>query len=257
MKKQISYRTACIVSLIISLVLMAAARLIKTGDSTNDIFISTLVTRTALAVSFTLLIKHLEFKVFSAAVENALLLVPCFLVVINNLPVIALAKGSASVSSSAAKTILLATSCLAVAAYEELAFRGVLLLTMCKGKTAKKDIFSAVIASSAVFAIFHLLNLIDGAGLVPVIMQIGYSFLIGGMCSAVLIVCKSIYPCIVLHAVFNFCGNIVPTLGKGYDTVWDPITIAVTVVIAVICAVSVIYALARYGNKNINCFYSK
>lgn len=257
MKKSFSYRTACVVVLIISLVLLAAARLIKTGDSVCDVLISTLVTRTALAIAFVFLIKHLGFRVFSVVPENALLLFFCFAVVINNLPIIALVKGSACISAPASKIILLAASCLAVAAYEELAFRGALFLMICRGKKSKKDIFLSVIISSAVFALFHLLNLIDGAGVGSVIMQIGYSFLIGGMCATVLIVSKSIYPCIVLHAIFNFCGNIVPTLGTGYETVWDSATVAITVALAVICAVAVIYSLLSYGDKNIGYFYSE
>ena len=257
MKKSFSYKTACIISLIVSLVLMAAVRLIKTGNSACDVLISTLITRTALAVAFVFLIKHLGFKVFSVTPKNALLLIPCFAVVINNLPIIALSGGSASISSSVQKIILLAASCLAVAAYEELAFRGALFLMICKNKKSKKDIFLSTVISSAVFALFHMFNLIDGAGLVPVMMQIGYSFLIGGMCATVLIVCKSIYPCIILHAIFNFCGNIVPTFGTGYETVWDPATIAITVILAMICAAAVIYSLLRYGDKNINSFYSE
>ncbi len=245
------------VSLMISLVLMAAARLINTGDSVCDAMISTLVTRTALAVAFVFLIKHLGFRVFSVVPENALLLFFCFAVVINNLPIIALAKGSADVSAPASKIILLAASCLAVAAYEELAFRGTFLLMICNGKKSKRDIFLSTIISSAVFALFHLLNLIDGAGVGSVIMQIGYSFLIGGMCATVLIVCKSIYPCIALHAIFNFCGNIVPTLGTGYETVWDTATVVITVILAIICAAAVIYSLLRYGDKNISYFYSE
>ena len=81
MKKSFSYKTACIISLIVSLVLMAAVRLIKTGNSACDVLISTLITRTALAVAFVFLIKHLGFKVFSVTPKNALLLIPCFAVV--------------------------------------------------------------------------------------------------------------------------------------------------------------------------------
>ena len=138
MKKSFSYKTACIISLIVSLVLIAAVRLIKTGNTACDVLISTLITRTALAVAFVFLIKHLGFKVFSVTPKNALLLIPCFAVVINNLPIIALANGSASISSSVQKIILLAASCLAVAAYEELTFRGALFLMICKNKKSKK-----------------------------------------------------------------------------------------------------------------------
>lgn len=243
-------------SLVVSLFLMALVILIKTGDEMLDSLLFMLITRSALSVSFFFLAKYLALNIFSPKIKNFALIIPCFLVVLNNLPFIALLRGTATVTAPAGKIILFAASCIAVATYEEIAFRGVLFLSICKSRRTKKGIFSSVVVSSVVFGLFHLLNLIDGAGIGAVIMQIGYSFLIGGMCAVVLIVCKSIFPCIVLHAVFNFCGGLVPTLGAGYETVWDAATVIITVLMAIICAAILILYLIRRGDENINSFYS-
>ena len=239
-------------SLVVSLLLMALVMLIKTGDSVLDSLLSLLITRASLSGSFFFLAKYLSLDIFSPKIKNAALTIPCLLVALNNLPFIALIRGTASVAAPVGRIILLATSCLAVAAYEEIAFRGVLFLSLCKSHRTKKGIFFSAVISSAVFGLFHLLNLIDGAGIGAVIMQIGYSFLIGGMCAVVLTACGSIFPCIILHAIFNFCGGLVPTLGAGYETVWDAATIIITAALAMICAAILIIYLVRRGDENIN-----
>lgn len=239
----------------LSLLAVALVRLIKTGDKDTDSLISILITRVFLAAAFFFLIRHMNISVLKARPKPHILLVPCFLVVINNLPFIALLRGTAAVTASFAKVILFALSCIAVAAYEELAFRGLVFLWICRSRKSKKGIFLSVLLSSAIFGLFHLFNLIEGAGIGSVIMQIGYSFLIGGMCATVLLACKSILPCIALHAIFNFCGGLIPTLGTGFETVWDPATIALTVVLAVACAVFIIRYLVLSGDENIDSFY--
>lgn len=254
-KKGFDYKRACAVSLVVSLLLMAFVMLIKTEDKTFNSLLSMLITRSALAVSFFFLTKYLALNLFSLKLKNVALTLPCLLVVTNNLPFIAIIRGAATVTASSGRIFFFAASCIAVAAYEELAFRGVLFLSICKVRRSKRGIFFSVVTSSALFGLFHLLNIIDGAGVGAVLMQIGYSFLIGGMCATVLIASKSILPCIILHAIFNFCGGLVPTLGTGYEAVWDIATIAITVILAVICAVILISYLIRRGDENINSFY--
>ena len=81
-----------------------------------------------------------------------------------------------------------------------------------------------------IFSLIHLVNLFDGASPGAVLMQIGYTFLVGGMCAVVLVASKSVWICVAVHAVYNFCGTIVPRLGETQG--WDTPTIIVTTVLA-------------------------
>ena len=73
-------------------------------------------------------------------------------------------------------------------------------------------------------------------------MQIGYSFLIGGMCACVLLATGNVWICAGIHAVYNFCGTILSRFGEGIR--WDTVTVAETAVVGVIVsAVMVMYLL--------------
>ena len=113
--------------------------------------------------------------------------------------------------------------------------------------------FLALILSSAVFAVVHLVNLFMGAGLGATVLQIGYSFLIGGMCSVVLMKTGSIWHCVLLHAVYNFCGGVVPTLGGG--DWWDTPTVILTVVLSVLVTAYVVVMLFRMDPRETDKLY--
>ena len=130
--------------------------------------------------------------------------------------------------------------CLAIGLFEELAFRGVIFLMFAERRyTTRKGLFWSLILSSAVFGGVHLINLLAGAGIGGVILQIGYSFLIGAMCSVVLLKTRNIWLCVVLHAVYDFCGNLMPILGGG--TWWDTPTVIFTAVLAVATTVYLVW----------------
>ena len=117
-----------------------------------------------------------------------------------------------------------------------MAFRGVFyLLILSTRRDSTKKIFFVTLASSAVFGAVHLFNLFAGAGVGATILQVGYSFLIGGMCSIALLVTGSIWAPILLHALYDFGGYLIPTLGEGI--VWDAATVAVTAVLGTAVAV--------------------
>ena len=82
-----------------------------------------------------------------------------------------------------------------------------------------------------------------GAGIGPTILQIGYSFLIGAMCSVVLLKTRNIWICVMLHAIYDFCGTLMPTLGAG--TWWDTPTVVFTAVLAVATAVYLVWQFFR------------
>jgi membrane protease YdiL (CAAX protease family) len=84
-------------------------------------------------------------------------------------------------------------------------------------------------------------------------MQIGYSFLIGAMCSVVLFKTANLWLCVALHAIYDFCGLLVPTLGDG--SWWDVPTIVFTAVLAVATTAYMVVLFARMKPEEIDRIY--
>ena len=166
--------------------------------------------------------------------------IPPFLVVVNNMPLLSMIWGDAYVVHSApVYWVWFALECLAIGLFEELAFRGVIFLMFAEKRHAtRKGLFWSLVLTSAVFGAVHLVNVLMGAGIGAVILQIGYSFLIGAMCSVVLLKTRNIWICVALHAIYDFCGTMMPTLGGG--TWWDTPTVIFTAVLAVVTAIYLI-----------------
>jgi len=81
---------------------------------------------------------------------------------------------------------------------EEIIFRGFLFKMM-----AKDNVKSAIIVSAVTFGIGHVVNLLNGADLVPTLMQICYAMAIGYLFVIIFYKSKSLIPCIVAHALVN------------------------------------------------------
>jgi len=81
---------------------------------------------------------------------------------------------------------------------EEIIFRGFLFKMM-----AKDNVKSAIIVSSITFGMGHIVNLLNGADLVPTLIQIGCATAIGYLFVIIFYESKSLIPCIITHALFN------------------------------------------------------
>ena len=163
-----------------------------------------------------------------------LLFLPPLAVVINNFPIPALITGDAQIlPHSAAVWVWFSLECLAISLFEEAAFRGVIFPMLAEKRCkTKRGLLISILLTSAVFGLLHLVNLAQGAGIGPVVRQIGYSFLIGAMCSVVLIKTHNLWLCVLLHAVFDFGGKLIDTLGAG--KIWTLPAIIITTVLAVL-----------------------
>lgn len=181
------------------------------------------------------------------AVRSLRAALPALLVALNNAPVIALISGTAAVTAQASAVVLFAFECVAVAAFEEVAFRAILFpLMLQRFGTGARARFSAVLLSSALFGFTHLLNLFSGAAVGATALQVGYSFLIGCMLAVVYLHTGSLAGCILLHAVYNFGGMLVPTLGQGaFADIWNLPTVLITAVLAVFAIVFYLRLLLR------------
>ena len=220
-----------------------------TEDPVLAPLVSMTLTRVIGAVVFLALLLHEGFHVLHPLqkpfLKGLLFTLPPLLVVVNNMPILSMMWGDAYlVHTDPAYMIWFAAECLAIGLFEEFAFRGVIFLMFAeKRHTTRKGLFWSLILSSAVFGGVHLINIFMGAGIGPTILQIGYSFLIGAMCAVVLLKTRNIWLCVALHAIYDFCGTLMPTLGGG--TWWDTPTVIFTAVLAVATAVYLVWQFFR------------
>ena len=172
-----------------------------------------------------------------------LVCLPCFFVAIVNFPFSALVKGVAVVERGDL-IWLFVINCILIAVIEEVFFRGIfqaIIYSRLKGR--RFDLIWTVVITSAFFALWHLTNLIGGAGIGDTLLQVVYTFLLGCMFSFMFVKTGSLYPCIIAHAVFDVGGRLIPTLGSGVfqDVVFWVLTIAV----GVLCGVYVTVMLFK------------
>lgn len=218
------------------------------SDAVLDGMLHGIISRALGSAAFALLISRLGWHIFGAPRDLGAIvsLLPALLVVLNNFPVIGLASGAAKLECTPYYVFIYAVSSFLIGLFEELAFRGVFyMLLLAPRRADTRSVFWVSAISSALFGAIHLVNLFAGAGVGATVLQVGYSFLIGGMCSIALLVSGSVWVPVVLHALFDFGGYLVPTLGSG--TVWDAVTVAVTAILGVAVTVYMIVLLIRRG----------
>lgn len=81
---------------------------------------------------------------------------------------------------------------------EEIIFRGFLFKMM-----EKDNVKSAMIVSAITFGMGHIVNLLNGADVVPTLMQLCYAASLGFLFVMIFYKSKSLIPCIIAHAVIN------------------------------------------------------
>jgi membrane protease YdiL (CAAX protease family) len=93
--------------------------------------------------------------------------------------------------------VLACTLCVGFA--EEVYFRGFIFQTL-----KVKGTSFAIIVSSLLFGITHLLNIAGGAGIGETLLQIGFAFFFGLVCVEIRVLTGSIWPVILWHALHDF-----------------------------------------------------
>ncbi len=99
------------------------------------------------------------------------------------------------------ETVLYIISMLCVGFLEELIFRGFLFKAMCRDNHKV-----AIAVSSLTFGFGHIVNLLNGADLVPTLLQIAYAVAIGFLFTVIFYRSKSLLLCMAFHGVFNSLG---------------------------------------------------
>lgn len=255
-------RYICLLVFVLCSLAMLACELFKTdifGSGDNAELYYSITSRIFGTLLSVFLVFYCGFKGilkfgFSPILKGLLTVIPCWIIAINNFPIIPVALGQSRVTANKETIFLFAISCLFVGVFEELAYRGCVFMLVLKGmRKTKKDIFKAIIISSALFGCVHLVNLFVGAGPTGVILQVGYSFLIGAMCSFVLIKTGSVWHCALIHAVYNFCGGIVSTYGVG--EIWTVPEVILTVIVSIAVIVYVVASLCKTDPKETDCLF--
>lgn len=174
---------------------------------------------------------------------------PFLITAVNNLPILAIAFGNAAVNQPAWVVTVYALWCVSVALIEETAFRGLVFPFLLRKFDGKKGrALWGVLIGAAIFGGIHIVNLLSGAVL-PVLAQIGYSFLIGCVCAVSVLRTRGLSFAVLFHAAYNFCGLLIPTVGEG--ALWDTPTIVLTAVLGVAMAGYVAFVLWKTPQENI------
>lgn len=254
-------RTVSLIVIAVAVILLLLIELGKPVFSEDPVLQDTVtltLTRGIGAVVFLSVLLTLGYRVLRPLPrplgQSLLFCVPALLVAINNAPLIGLCTGAVTLSASREQVIWFLAECLAIGLFEELAFRGTVLLMIAeKRRASRKDLFVSILLSSAVFGAVHLVNIFMGSSPAAVLLQIGYSFLIGAMCAVVLFKTANVWLCVLLHAVYDVGGNMVGKIATGH--MWDTPTVVLTAVLAALTVAFYVAAFVRMKPEEVARIY--
>ena len=136
--------------------------------------------------------------------------------------------GGVTLNGSFLETVLYIMSMIAVGILEEVIFRGLLFTAMRKNSLKR-----AVVVSSLTFGFGHIVNLLNGAQLLPTLLQIVYASAAGFLFTVIFLKSGSLLPCILTHCAINSFSAFASQRSQTLDMVTA----------AVLTVVSVAYAL--------------
>ncbi len=162
----------------------------------TDDYRSTII-NTIFSVSLIILIRILKRTSYYGLtkvtnLKKYLYFIPLLLIVSVNL------WNGININNSKSEIIFHILTMINIGFIEEIIFRGFLFKMM-----AKDNIKTAIIVSSVTFGIGHIINLLNGAELVPTLMQICYAISIGYVFVIIFYKSKSLIPCIITHSAVN------------------------------------------------------
>lgn len=214
-----------------------------------SLFLSQITLRTVLIVFSVVAIRKYQFKVVNnfSIKGCAITLILALMVVINNFPIIGTITGDVKVVEDGIIIFLFFLNCLLIALTEELIFRGIIfpLCEIAFNNKKHKMVLSIIVASS-IFAFTHLINVFNGISIGAVLLQVGYSFLVGAMLCICLKETKNIIPCVILHFIYNigglFCDK---NIGIATGNQWDVLTIIITIILGIFASVWFVFIILK------------
>ncbi len=220
-------------------------------------FISQIIQKGIGIVAIIFLLKRLNIHLFGLP-QKWLYLIPCLIVALDNFQWSSYFNGNMQLINKAPiDFILFGGYCLSVGMFEECIFRGVIFSVLAGiFPKDKQGLWKTYILSSAIFAVSHLLNGFSFG----TILQVGYTFLTGGLFGFVLLKTKNVICCGFIHALYNFCGLLFETserMGLGNGVVFDIGTVLTMLIVSSLAAIFVLYSVKRYSEEEQGELYNK
>ncbi len=106
--------------------------------------------------------------------------------------------GGIHVSHTSGELVFHVITMINVGFIEEIIFRGFLFKMM-----EKENVKRAIVVSAITFGIGHIVNLLNGADIIPTLLQICYATSIGFLFVMIFYKSKSLVPCIITHSLIN------------------------------------------------------
>lgn len=179
--------------------------------------------------------------------RTLLILFAFLLVCLCNFPFLTLAEndGSTWLSNESKLWVLHTIKCFSVSLFEELVFRGVILaLLFYIFRKHRYKVVLPVVISSVIFGVIHFANMFNGTDFLTALMQVGYSFLTGGMFAISYTLTRKIAVPVFLHFVFDFGGLLVDDLCLRGE-LWSVSQIVLLTVLTVAVGFAALYVLLK------------
>lgn len=195
----------------------------------------------------------LKFKA-KLFLKSSLILFPFYLVCLNNIPFVSVLSGNSKLILDK-NFLIYCVLCLTISVFEEICFRGLVLQNLENYKKINTP-FKKIVIGSLIFSACHLVNAFSfNAGYL--LMQLGYSFLIGLICCFSYYASKSLYMSIILHFIFDF-GGLMTDYGVVCGNIWDKASILTTVFLSVFTLFyGIVVFIKVYKEKENESSYTK
>lgn len=194
MKKYFEQHETLFNILLIVLYVVVNSYCMKNFGYTN--YISTIINTllSILVIFFMIILKRVKYYGITKVsnIKKFLFFIPLLLIASVNL------WNGININNTSSEIIIYILTMINIGFLEEIIFRGFLFKMM-----AKDNIKSAIIVSSLTFGIGHIVNLLNGADLIPTLLQICYAVALGYLFVTILIKSKSLIPCIITHILIN------------------------------------------------------
>jgi len=136
--------------------------------------------------------------------------------------------GGIALHLSPVETVLYVVSMIGVGILEEVIFRGLLFKALCMD-----NLKTAIVISSVTFGIGHIVNLLNGADILPTLLQIVYATAAGFLFTILFHRSGTLLPCIITHSAINSLSAFGAQRSQTLDLI----------AAAVLTALSLLYAL--------------
>ncbi len=145
-------------------------------------------------ITLIILLKRTSYYGLTKAInkKECLYFIPLILIVSVNL------WGGININNSKTEILFHILTMINIGFIEEIIFRGFLFKMM-----EKDNLKSAIIVSSVTFGIGHIVNLLNGADIIPTLLQICSAISIGYLFVVIFHHSKSLIPCIITHSLIN------------------------------------------------------